>query len=339
MKPGSPFEVGRNVSDAVDAKVASHFERSGHHDAVAQGIVSGALPLKFAYAGSAAYTHDELANHEGYQSVTGASSRVRDALRKVGLDNVPALAEIGPGNGVSSLALLARLHDAKQPPVAFLGLDFSQTLLAIAKRRFERERPDIRFSEQLWDVEEGPTTKIDEWRPDGAPLTLLFLGNTIGNLERPGAALRHIQRSMRVGDTLVIGATLRTRDAGAEAMLLPYRNQAFRNAALEPLVASGISPDDVDFRLSYEKDEVIGHAVLLRPLFLLDQELPVGHSVRCFVSRRHLPSEIDDLVSCAGLRPLVPNDDESADHLVVIVVKDADDEPTAPVSISGPVRS
>lgn len=325
--------------DAVAVKVASHFERPGHRDAVAQGIVNGALPLKFAYAGSAARTHDELAHHQGYRSVTGASSHVRDALREAELDNMPALAEIGPGNGVSSLALLARLQDLKQPPSAFLGLDFSQTLLAIAKRSFERERPDIRFADELWDVEDGPTTKIGEWRPDGPPLTVLFLGNTIGNLERPGAALRHIQRSMRIGDTLVIGATLRAGNTEAEAMLLPYRNQVFRNAALEPLAASGISPDDVDFRLRYEKDEVVGHAVLLRPLFLLDQELPAGHSVRCFVSRRYLPNEIDDLVSCAGLRPLASSADESADHLVVIAVKEAEDESTAPASAAGRVWS
>lgn len=315
------------MSEAVDVEITSHFERPEHRQAVARGIVNGALPLKFAYAGSAAHTHDKLAHHEGYRTVTGAASQVRDALRRAGLDEIPALAEIGPGNGVSSLALLALLQDAKRPPQAFLGLDFSRTLLAIAKRNIEKERPAIRFAAALWDAEEGPTAEIGEWRPADAPLSVLFVGNTIGNFELPGAALHNIQRSMRAGDTLVVGATLRSEGADAEVMLSPYRNEVLRDAALEPLIASGISPDDIGFRLSYEKDEVVGHAVLHRRLFILDQELPAGHSVRCFVSRRYLPSEIDDLLSWAGLRPLVWSVDETAGQVVVIARKDMDNEP------------
>ncbi|WP_157437313.1 L-histidine N(alpha)-methyltransferase [Actinoplanes subtropicus] len=318
------------MSDTLEVKVPSHFERPGHRDAVAAGIVRGALPLKFAYAGSAAHTHDRLAHQEGYRSVTGAVSFVREAMRRAGLDEVPALAEIGPGNGVSSLALLARLHDAEKPPTTFLGLDFSESLLAMARKRFESRRPDVSFAQAGWDVEAEPTAAIGEWRTGEAPITALFLGNTIGNFERPGAALRNIQRSLRIGDTLVVGATLRTGNADPEGMLTPYRNQVFRAAALEPLIAIGIDSADLDFELSYEKDEVVGHAILTRPLFLDDHELPPGHRVRCFVSRRYLPSEINDLVSCAGLRPFVSSVDESSDHLVVIAFKDEDDQAAAP---------
>ncbi|GIE99676.1 L-histidine N(alpha)-methyltransferase [Paractinoplanes rishiriensis] len=306
----------------TDAKVAAYFERPGHRHAVEQGIVDGKLPLKFAYAGSAAHTHDRLARHEGYQAVTGAAANVRETFRSAGLDEVPAIVEIGPGNGLNSMTILRRLGDAKRPPRMLLGLDFSETLLGMAEANFRRELGEVSFTGHVWDVEAEPTAAVDSWRPPETPVPVLLLGNTIGNFEQPSAALGHVRRSMRMGDTLVIGATLRRDGINARSMTEPYRNATFTEAALEPLHACGVSPADVCFTVDYIDDEVVGFAVLRRGLNILGHELPPGHRVRCFVSHRFTPDHIHSIVRAAGLVVGVSRIDEAANHIVVTAAKE-----------------
>lgn len=302
------------------------FERPEHRRAVERGILAGVLSLKFAYAGSAAYTHDTLTRQEGYQAVTGPASHVRETLRRAGLDDLPDIVEIGPGNGTTSLALIHQLQDAKQPPRRFLGLDFSRTLLDLAGRNFAAERPDVDFTAGVWDVEGGGTPAIRDWRLGGAPVPVLFLGSTVGNLEDPAGALRHIHDSMGTGDTLVLGATLRGPGTDAAAMVGPYRTDVFRAAALEPLLACGLGDDDLGFTVEYTGREVVGTATLRRPVALSGAELPAGHRVRCFRSRRFTAAEIDVLIRRAGLEPLIRSVDEPADHLVLTAVKESDDD-------------
>ncbi|WP_433376064.1 L-histidine N(alpha)-methyltransferase [Actinoplanes sp. CA-142083] len=296
---------------ATDATRRPFFERPDHRDAVVRGIRAGVLPLKFAYAGSAAHTHDRLAHGEGYQSVIGAVSHVREALHSAELDDLSRIAELGPGNGVNSLALLRQLKDIERFPGRFLGLDFSATLLDIAADNFEREMPDVRFAGAVWDAEAGPTDAIRDWREDEpGPIPLLFLGNTIGNLEDPVATVRNLLASMSTEDTLVIGATLR----GSGDMTKPYENEVFRAAALEPLIACGIDTRLLEFRVEYRDHRVVGTATLLGPV---GEGLEAGHEVRCFMSRRFSAAEIEQIIDEAGGERGITSADASADHLVV----------------------
>jgi L-histidine N-alpha-methyltransferase len=305
-----------SLRGVTDATRRPFFERPDHRDAVVRGIRAGVLPLKFAYAGSAAHTHDRLAHGEGYQSVIGAVSHVREALHHAGLDDLSRIAELGPGNGVNSLALLRQLKDIERFPSRFLGLDFSATLLDIAADNFEREMPEVCFDGVIWDAEAGPTEAIRDWRKEQSepgPIPLLFLGNTIGNLEDPVTAVRNMLASMSTEDTLVIGATLR----GTGDMTKPYENEVFRAAALEPLVACGIDTRLLRFRVEYRDHRVVGTAVLDGPVALDGDVLEAGHEVRCFMSRRFSAAEIEGIIAEAGGLPGLASADASADHLVV----------------------
>jgi L-histidine Nalpha-methyltransferase len=102
----------REKAHRADASVSKHyFENSSHRESVIRCIGDGVLPLKFAYAGSAAHTHDRLARSEGYQSVVGLVSHEVDVLLADGfpVEALTRMVEIGPGNGMHTVAFLRLL--------------------------------------------------------------------------------------------------------------------------------------------------------------------------------------------------------------------------------------
>lgn len=53
---------------------AHYFESQGNHEQFLEDLRSGEISLKWAYAGSAALTHDALGKSEGYNANSDASS-------------------------------------------------------------------------------------------------------------------------------------------------------------------------------------------------------------------------------------------------------------------------
>ncbi|GAA4606676.1 L-histidine N-alpha-methyltransferase [Actinoplanes octamycinicus] len=319
LKAHSRQSAQANDSDLEATKESSFFERRDHRDLVVHGLLTGDLPLKFAYAGSAAFTHDVLARGAGYQSVTGAVGYVRDALRKAGLEDLSRIAEIGPGNGLSSLGLLELARDAVTAPREFLALDFSETLLGVARHNFANHRDDLSFTGEIWDVEAGPTDFLRNWGQPRGPLPVLFLGNTIGNLADPAGALRDILDSILPSDVLFLGVTLR---AGTAAELVaPYETEVFHDAALEPLRSLGVDAWRLEMTWDEVSGAVVGTAVLREPRTVADQDLPAGHRVRCFVSRRFAADEAEALVEAAGGTVGAVTSSPSGEHLVLTVTK------------------
>jgi L-histidine Nalpha-methyltransferase len=309
------------MNDCLDGGVTvpPFFETEDHRAAVIRGVLNHELPLKYAYAGSAAHTHDLLAHEEGYQSVIGTVAHELAAIHTAGKrSRLHHIAEIGPGNGSHTLALLGELQTTGTLPLSYLALDFSRTLLALMLGRAARELPDLPTDSQVWDIEEGPTKLIHQWRPDQGSISVLFLGNTVGNLKDPVGALRHLHDSVRAGDTLVVGATLQGPEADTDKMVQPYLTAAFRAAALQPLIQAGIPADALDFWPFYRDGAVFGEAVLTRPVTVDGHPLNQGHSVRCFMSRRFTDDNLSQMVREAGWHIVHTGIDLSADHIIIV---------------------
>ena len=298
---------------------APFFENHSHQRSVRDHLISGRLPLKFAYAGSAALTHAVLAGSQGYQAVIGAAEFEAAALRALFRLRPPPrqIAEVGPGNGVHTVSLLNALGNLGMPCERYLAVDFSRTLLDMAVRRIRRGAdPRTAVAAAHWDIESGPSSVLHLGRAPGRPLLLCLLGNTIGNVEDPVGALHNLADSMQSGDVLLLGLTLRSGRSDDE-LLAPYRSDAFRAAALEPLRCAGVDPADIDFLLDWENDAVIGKAVLRRHSRIGDVDLPAGHRVRCFSSRRFRPDMVTDLLPPPRWRILRVSVHPGGEHLVV----------------------
>jgi L-histidine N-alpha-methyltransferase len=316
----------------------------------------GYLPLKFAYTGSAAFTHAELARTDGYAAVVGTTPLEVETLFSSLTCGVPTqIAEVGPGTGDHSAQFLAGLRQAaarsrdlrrdrsSQGPHRYLGLDFSATLLSMAAARvsdaFHAPSPSAAFafppsssrlgpgpevSTVLWDLESGRTGGIEAWRRGDERILVCILGHTLGNLEDPAQALRNLAFSTRTGDLLLLGVTLCPQsydESDPGVVLYPYENEVFTAAVLEPLRAAALADGAADFAVRLVGRTVIGEATLTRPVELAGRRYPRSTTIRCFASARFLVPEVLDLLRGAGWRTVNWGTDESGDHLAAVAIR------------------
>jgi L-histidine N-alpha-methyltransferase len=303
----------------------AYFESPAHRIDVLGGIVSGTLPLKYAYAGSAAHTHSMLARSGGYLSVIGPTSLEAQAWGCLPPGSRPsALAEIGPGNGVHTNALLGDLQARGAPVRRYLGLDFSETLLSLCSKRLAAAgSPNPIVHTGVWDVESGPTSLIHEWRRGGEPIVVGLFGQTIGNVEDASTTLANVHDSLEPGDTLVLTLALRRHDEPSARALAPYRSGLFHDAVLEPMRAAGIAAGDMDLRMSFLDDTVVGEVELRREVTIDGHRLAAGHRVRCFRSRRFVPDQVPQLLDRAYWSTRAVVFDDEMEHAVVIGARKA----------------
>ncbi|PZG13156.1 hypothetical protein C1I95_24285 [Micromonospora craterilacus] len=288
--------------------------------AAVEAIRAGRVPLKFAYAGSAAYTHDTYARSAGYLSMLTSARHEADALITAGVVAAGALAvaEIGPGNGGRSRAFLARLANRGRPCRRYLALDFSETLLGIACARLARFAGDrMSVDSGVWDIECDASGSVERWRRGPAPVVGCLLGHTLGNVEHPAAALANIGAALRPDDVLLLSVAVGPPDESAAVVLAPYRSPEFRAAALQPLLAAGLPDATLEFVLSWRDGVAIGEAVLRRPVSMDGATLAAGHRIRCFQSRRFRPHDVIADVGDAGWQIRDAVSAPGGNHLVV----------------------
>ncbi|MGW0505349.1 L-histidine N(alpha)-methyltransferase [Micromonospora sp. NPDC003241] len=285
-----------------------------------EAIRAGRVPLKFAYAGSAAHTHDAYARSAGYLSMLASARHEADALIAAGVVAAGALAvaEIGPGNGGRSRAFLSRLASRGRTCRRYLALDFSETLLGIACDRLTRFGGDrMSVDSHVWDIEAGTSRGVERWRTEAEPVVGCLLGHTLGNVEQPATALANITAALRPGDVLLLSVAAGPADESPQDVLAPYRSSQFRAAALQPLLAAGLTDAELEFVLSWQDGVVIGEAVLRRSVVMGDHPLPAGHRIRCFQSRRFRPSDVIGAVREAGWQVRDVVSAPGGSHLVV----------------------
>ena len=321
-------------------------EDPAHGELILAHADSGLLPLKYAYAGSAAFTHAALASTEGYHAVVGTAELEVRALMKAVRGAAPPtqVAEIGPGTGEHTLAFLSLLQeaaaaerargiaefslspdDARPAGIRYLGLDFSSTLLTVAQECLARGLAvgGVRFGgldvrTAAWDLERGRTERVARWRRETGPVLMCLLGHTLGNLGDPVAALRHLAASARPGDLLLVGLTLYPQDASPDAILAPYLNDVFAAAVLEPLRAAEFGAEDVSFEVRRRGRAVVGDVTFARRVDRSGHTYRPGPKVQCFFSTRFLPSEGLEIVRQAGWTVQSYAIDQPAEHLAIV---------------------
>jgi L-histidine Nalpha-methyltransferase len=296
-----------------------YLEDALHRERIIHGMQAGTVPLKYAYAGSAAHMHDVLAHTSGYLSVVGAATHEVSALAMALPDKIPnQLAEIGPGNGTHTCAFLECLRQTDLSHLRYLGLDFSATLLAHACRRLGERNLVQDLATALWDIEEFHTKQILRWRYSSEPLLVCVLGHTLGNLEDPVHALRNIALSTQAGDFIVASLALMPPDLDETAVLSPYRGATFAAAVLEPLRAVGLDEGVLSLELRLAERAVVGEAVFNRATTFAGCYFSRRQRIHCFTSRRYLPQEAVQMFSAAGWDVFHTAMDEDATHLVVV---------------------
>ena len=260
------------------------FESEAYKEKFFRCLWSGVVPPKFSYSGSAAYSHAALAATPGYRAITEAVKlEAGMVLSHLELAGECQIAEVGPGTGYHTIDIIKTVSTVRNDlQIRYLGLDFSVTLLDIARPVLENATT-LGLKTAEWDVDEGPTDAIRRWRANGIVHTLM-VGNTLANLDDPAVALRNIRESLAAGDTLLLSVNLVGDKPDPAEITSPYRTPEFRATVLEPFRAAGVDIDTFD--ILYEDSEVMAFVTLGANYYHERDTLPAGQRIRCFRSRR-----------------------------------------------------
>ena len=292
-----------------------------YHRNVVESIARGRVPLKFAYAGRAARTHDAYAQTSNYHDIMTPAeheSSVLAAAPCCGADVVD-LAEIGPGNGAHSRVLLEHLRKEGLSIRRYLGLDFSAALLEISAAHLrDHFGEDLSIETAVWDVEGRPTAVIENWRPARGRILVCLVGHTLGNFEDPAQVMRTIARVLRPGDILLVSVLLRRASSVDERSMAAYRTEEFRSAALQPMIMVGMNANEMDFSIDYRDGAFVGEVTLPRGAQLGEVRLPSGFTFRCFVSRRFERAEVARLFTQTGWTLYSAEVASDSDHMTVV---------------------
>ena len=262
------------------------------------------IPLKFAYTGPAVQKHLNLAKLDSYKEVTDAAT-VEAALVKM-QKAMPAICDIGPGDGQHSQAFLRQLMKQGRTTPDYLGLDFSDELATVAESRIRPAlTPTIAFKH--WDVEAAPTNTIRTFTGAPQKTIVTFLGQTLGNVENPLQTLQNVRDSVAPGDQLLLSVALQSPTRTSADYLRPYQNPTFMEAIAEPLRMVGLRVEHGELTLAYEDNAVVGKFTLLKDQIIQHPSrpaasLPKGTVIRCFMSRRFKQKGIEEMLNKAGWR-------------------------------------
>ncbi len=184
------------------------------------------LPCRYLYdaVGTALFEAISVLPEYG---LTRADDRIIRTHARELADALPqpvSVVELGSGTGVKTVSILEAF--ARREPVTYTPIDVSPAAL-------DRCRRELTGIADVQPIEnsylEGLSQAVCNRLP-GQHLLVLFLGSTIGNLERAEAAqfLARVRALLEPGDALLLGTDLEKPEA---AMLLAYDDPAGVTAA------------------------------------------------------------------------------------------------------------
>lgn len=163
-----------------------------------------------------------------------------------------AVAELGAGSGRKTVPLLEAIL-TRQRAVSYAAIDLSVAAQESCARLMGG-RPGIRMRSIVASYLDG-LASVAEARIHGTPLLVLFLGSTIGNLDRDEQSefLRSARALLRTGDALLLGADL---DKPVERVLAAYDDPLGVTAAFDLNVLARINRElGGDFNLDAFRHE------------------------------------------------------------------------------------
>jgi L-histidine N-alpha-methyltransferase len=163
------------------------------------------IPSRFLYDARGSQLFEAICDlPEYYLTRAEAGILEREARRFRDLTGPVALVELGSGSSVKTDHLL-RAYAEGGEPVRYVPVDVSASILRMAAERIEETFPSVNV--------EGVHGEYEHALPllDGyAPVMLLFLGSTIGNLNHAEslAFWRRVAHAMPAGSWVLLGADL-----------------------------------------------------------------------------------------------------------------------------------
>jgi len=172
------------------------------------------IPSRYLYDATGSQLFEQICDQpEYYPTRTEAAILAREAARFRELTGPVTLVELGSGSSVKTDHLLAA-YTADGDTVQYVPVDVSASILRLAAERIEETFPSVNV--------EGLHAEYEHAFPllaSYAPVMLLFLGSTIGNLNHAEslAFWRRVSAALPVGGWVLLGVDLVKDPAVLEA--------------------------------------------------------------------------------------------------------------------------
>ncbi len=275
------------------------------------------LPVKYAYTLSAANYHTEYANSQNYKSTVKINNSEYGLLIKYLQNDKYDYCEIGGDNGEISINIINFLNINGVEFNKYTFVDFSQELLKKCEENFNSIMTNTSNKFIQYDIEQT-NSKIPI--NNSHKKIILFLGNTLGNVESEDNVLQNIFNSMNEDDLFLVGLTLWNNEIDE---LESYNNDLFRESVLEFLRIIGITTNSNNYVLRYDS---VNHKVIceyeLKNQFSYDNiQFSVGEKIRCFQSRRYSLDYCEFLFQSNGFNIIEKNLDDESRHVLFLLKK------------------
>ena len=286
---------------------------------VADGLAAGkrqkTLPSRYLYddLGSALFEAITLLPEYG---LTRADERVLSRFSTEIVQACPEVSvvcELGSGSGKKTRYLLEALRSGREF-LTYVPIDVSKATLDICQKEV-CDLADVRpvCADWMEGLSEVARTRTED------PLLLLFLGSTIGNLERACIPdfLKQIQGHLRPGDFFLLGADL-VKDV--ETMLAAYDDPTGVTAAFNLNILGRINRElEANFDLRSFAHEARWNAIERRIemhllscreqrvyIGALDRSFQIGAGETIWTESSHKFSEreLDEFAKASGFAPL-----------------------------------
>lgn len=226
---------------------------------------------------------------------------------------ISCVGELGSGSGKKTRHIL-RAVTQNYGTVPYLPIDVS----AAALEACERELGDLTEVQPICQSWTDGLAELAERRPSAEPMLLLFLGSSVGNIEREelAAFFRLVRKSLRTGDLFLMGADL---VKPVERMLLAYDDPTGVTAAFNRNLLNRLNRElDARFDLSLfdhqarwcAKERRIEMHLLARRAHSVDLgvleakvNFAAGETIWTESSHKFSVSELDEFAASAGFRP------------------------------------
>lgn len=167
------------------------------------------LPCQFFYDDEGSRLFEEICDLPEYYLTRAESQILETAAHDLARDlpDIRVIVELGSGSAVKTEHLL-RAFENDERPLCFAPIDVSRSALEESIERIEREHPRLEILPAIAEYEPG----LAEIQALGRePKLTLWLGSSIGNLDRPSARafLSRVRETMADCDRLLVGIDLR----------------------------------------------------------------------------------------------------------------------------------
>jgi len=181
--------------------------------AIADSVVTGltrspkSLPPKLFYDAAGSALFEEITRLPEYYLTRTELGILRERAAEVARLTSPgaSIIELGSGSSAKTRVLL-HAFSGRHMQVPYYPVDISPAALAEAQQNLRREMPNVRVVPTIADL--GGDLRFLNDIP--APRLVLYIGSSIGNMERDEAEqfLRRLRSRLTVGDALLLGTDL-----------------------------------------------------------------------------------------------------------------------------------